>query len=206
MNTGTTLQFGLITDGEGIIIDDNQNDQSDSVAYVGRTLVSNNLVFNCGSAGISSNLSNNVDVCFNTCYNNQNFNCIYIGEITDYHTNGSTYYNNICVGLSTVPTVYSQYTGTTTWSNNAFSGGNASHALPGSNNVTANPNFISPGITSSANFMLQAGSPAINAASATFNRTQNGAKTLPGGYAGTFGSAACLGAYEFHSAPTLSIL
>lgn len=161
---GATIQFGYGTDGEGIIIDDNQNDQSDSVAYVGRTLVAVNVVYGNGGAGISIARSNNVDIWNNTLYKNQisafqQGSSNAPGEITDLDTNGSTIHNNISDALSGGPSGWSQATGTTTWSFNSFFGGNASHTLPGTNNVTTNPSFNNP----TTDFTLQGGSPAIGA-------------------------------------------
>ena len=57
--------FSTITDGNGIIIDQNRD-----FNYSGRTLVANNLVFDNGGRGILVFESNRVDVLFNTSYHN----------------------------------------------------------------------------------------------------------------------------------------
>ena len=57
--------FSTITDGNGIIIDQNRD-----FNYSGRTLVANNLVFDNGGRGILVFESNRVDVLFNTSYQN----------------------------------------------------------------------------------------------------------------------------------------
>jgi hypothetical protein len=85
-------------------------------------------------------------------------------------TNSST---NISYANTYAASGRDQATSNTAWSHNLFYGGNAAYTLPGTGNVTTNPNFVSPGITGSANFNIQAGSPAINVASSTFTRTVN---------------------------------
>ena len=55
----------VITDGNGIIIDQNVE-----TGYTGRALVANNVVFDNGGRGILVLESNRVDVMFNTTYNN----------------------------------------------------------------------------------------------------------------------------------------
>jgi hypothetical protein len=169
INNGDTLQFGYITDGNGVIIDNNTNSQSDSIAYVGRTLVGPGITYYNGYCGVSfASGSNNVDVWQTTNFQNQQSvflgagNTAAEGEICDKNTNGSTIYNNISSSISTVPSGWDQSTGTTTWSNNAFFGGNGSQTLPGSNNVTTDPKLTSP----PSNMQLQAGSPAIGAGNA----------------------------------------
>ncbi len=59
-----------ITDGNGIIVDDSYCDQTTGVPYTGSTLISNNLVHNCGGAGIRAFNSNSVDIVNNTTYHN----------------------------------------------------------------------------------------------------------------------------------------
>jgi parallel beta-helix repeat protein len=57
--------YTTITDGNGIIIDENRD-----FNYTGRTLVANNVVFDNGGRAIMVFKSNRVDVIFNTTYNN----------------------------------------------------------------------------------------------------------------------------------------
>ncbi len=57
--------FTTITDGNGIIIDQNRD-----YNYPGRTLIANNVVFDNGGRGILVFESNRVDVMFNTTYRN----------------------------------------------------------------------------------------------------------------------------------------
>jgi parallel beta-helix repeat protein len=58
---------GKITDGEGIILDTNPN-------YTGQILVQNNTVYNNGSSGIESFLTNNAVITGNTVYGNNTKN------------------------------------------------------------------------------------------------------------------------------------
>lgn len=58
------------SDGNGIIIDDTRRQQTDGVAYLGATLVDNNVVFNNGGRGLSIYLSDNVTARGNTFYYN----------------------------------------------------------------------------------------------------------------------------------------
>ncbi|MDQ3813624.1 MAG: right-handed parallel beta-helix repeat-containing protein [Armatimonadota bacterium] len=64
--------IGKISDGNGIIIDDNINSQSGAskIPYEGRTLVQNNLSFGNGGSGIHAYASNHVDIVNNTAYHN----------------------------------------------------------------------------------------------------------------------------------------
>ncbi len=61
----------IITDGNGIIIDQNtMNEAGDMVDYSGRTLIANNVAFNNGGRAINIFQSINVDVFNNTTYQN----------------------------------------------------------------------------------------------------------------------------------------
>ncbi len=61
----------IITDGNGIIIDQNtMNEEGDMVEYSGRTLIANNIAFNNGGRAINVFQSINVDVFHNTTYQN----------------------------------------------------------------------------------------------------------------------------------------
>ena len=55
----------IITDGNGIIID-----ESLETGYTGKTLVANNTVFDNGGRGVIVNRARDVDIVFNTAYNN----------------------------------------------------------------------------------------------------------------------------------------
>lgn len=61
---------GKITDGNGIIVDDNRNTQSTHVEYGGRTLVRNNVAYANGGSGIHAYASQHVAILYNTAFAN----------------------------------------------------------------------------------------------------------------------------------------
>ena len=72
MKVGEPAAGGAMADGNGIIIDDNENDQVHQPAYNGRTLVENNLSYLNGGTGLHAFHSQHVDFFYNTAYmNNQ---------------------------------------------------------------------------------------------------------------------------------------
>ena len=86
------------SDGNGIIIDDNQRTQTDSRAYNGKTLVQSNVIFNNGGRGIAIYYSNNVDVLGNTVFkNNQDKNegAWSPGEVGITYSGGINVFGNI---------------------------------------------------------------------------------------------------------------
>jgi len=58
------------SDGNGIIVDVNNRSRWDNKAYVGRTLIANNVIFGNGGRGIHLYLSNHVTITSNTIYFN----------------------------------------------------------------------------------------------------------------------------------------
>lgn len=67
------ISLKRLSDGNGIIIDDNLNEQESRIKgqpYKGRTLVMNNLSYNNGGSGMHAYLCNNVDFTNNTAYMN----------------------------------------------------------------------------------------------------------------------------------------
>src|SRR5580700_3399218 len=80
---------GAITDGEGIILDSNQN-------YTSEILVENNTVYGNGSAGIESFLTNNATITGNNIYGNntQNIQSQGNAEILINQSNNNTVTNN----------------------------------------------------------------------------------------------------------------
>lgn len=153
-----------VTDGEGIIIDDSNNDQSDNVPYTSAVLVSNNISYNNGSFGVLAYDSNNCTFVHNTCYHNtvtplsnMAFSPVYeIGNTSDIGSLNNIMFNNIAYPSSnTVPYITSN--GGSTYGFNITFGGTGT--APGSNNITSDPSFASTTL-----FTLNASSPAIDAA------------------------------------------
>jgi Periplasmic copper-binding protein (NosD) len=70
----STMGAGVITDGEGIIVDTNRNSSFDPTigipAYTGRTYIANNVIYGNGSSGIEVFESDHVDVADNSTYEN----------------------------------------------------------------------------------------------------------------------------------------
>ena len=133
MYTGNTVLVSYVTDGEGIIIDDNLNDQSDSIPYVGRVRVQNNVAFNNGGPGLQCSDSQGCDFAFNTAYSNQNSfqgDSAALGEISDLGSENSNFYNNISYADAGAPSGWDQSTSGTTWSTNLFYGGECGPLAP----------------------------------------------------------------------------
>jgi parallel beta-helix repeat protein len=88
------------TDGNGIIVDDNRNTQTDGVAYHGTTEIMNNVVYGNGGNGIEVYSSDNVIVTGNTTYHNNQDATLYSynpGEIELYDCGDVTATNNIAM-------------------------------------------------------------------------------------------------------------
>ena len=95
------LGGGLPTDGNGIIIDNNQM-TNNAQPYVGRTLIMGNIVYNNGGSGLHTNLSMHVDIFNNTAYMNnrcpiQGSTCgsLNEGQIFGAQSKDVNIYNNI---------------------------------------------------------------------------------------------------------------
>lgn len=183
------------TDGEGIIIDDNKNDQSGNAAYTGSTLIANNITYNNGSFGIFPFSDNNVDVIFNTCYqdctNSANFGVLPMFDICWHASTTTNVFNNV---IYTIPSNANVgYVGGQSFGNGTFGANNAGNNLcfnstqgapPGSGNVTTNPNFAS-----TTTFVLNSGSPAKNAATASWTvATDIYGNARPGGTSNSLGA------------------
>ncbi len=160
---------GTITDGNGIIVDDNKNTQSSNVPYGGRTLVANNICYMNGGSGIHTYASAHVDIVFNTTYENNQTPALNEGQIfantgTDvnilnnilYAAPNRTYYSNYNNASNVVYDYNLLYSTTPKQGEKGLA--------PGAHDIVADPLFASP-----QNFVFtpQAGSPAIGSASST---------------------------------------
>jgi len=162
-------EAGKITDGNGIIVDDNKNTQSNNVAYGGRTLVANNIAYLNGGSGIHTYASAHVDMVFNTTYENNRTPTLNEGNM---FANSGTDVNILSNILYAAPnfTYYSAYNN----SSNVVYDYNILYSttpaasekavLPGPHDIVADPKFTAAG---SYNFALKSGSPAIGSASST---------------------------------------
>ncbi|WP_052732412.1 right-handed parallel beta-helix repeat-containing protein [Hymenobacter terrenus] len=151
-----------ITDGNGIIVDTNTD-----LLYTGRTLVANNLVVNNGGAGVQCFQSNHIDVINNTAYHNSQSVEITGGEIYANRTDDAVFQNNILVADATNVLTTANRNTNVTRTNNLYFGGNGSAnaiAVPGTNAVRADPQFVNPTTDwATADFRLRSTSAAINA-------------------------------------------
>lgn len=193
-----TFLFATVTDGEGIILDTN-NQQP---AYTGRSLVTNNVCFNNGSNGIEVFASNHVDLWYNSTYLNYFDTAVQAsntGELGIASAADCTLANNVLSARATVPVIgVGSGVTSTTYSTNLGFGGNGT-ALPGSGNISAqDPLYYAPVLTYDPNsppvipgFMLKPSSPAISVANATYAAT-----TDIRGSARPAGALNDLGAYE----------
>ncbi|MBG1263544.1 choice-of-anchor D domain-containing protein [Nostoc commune] len=183
------INAGKVTEGHGIMLD---TSYIGDVAYQGKTLISNNLVYNNGGAGIQIFKGENpVDIVNNTSYKNSQE--ISVGEIFLNDAKNVRVSNNIMYandGDSTSSIVNS--------SNVSFDNNLAYNGLfkgIGTGNVlNKDPLFVN---AANHDFRLKAGSPAIDAGSSTFNSVT---KIVPLDGDGNGSVLTDIGAYE---APTI---
>ncbi|HEX9957264.1 MAG TPA: right-handed parallel beta-helix repeat-containing protein, partial [Fibrella sp.] len=182
-----------LTDGNGIIID-----YCDETGFTGKTLVSNNVVYNNGGAGVHVFKSSNTDVFHNTLYQNGWLsNGTQLSSVGPLNGSGVTrinrFFNNIAVGGN--PNIQngtyinggktsggnkgwqdgSGYALVPQWDKNLFF--NTSSTSFPSGSISGDPKFVKAQLDTTsapaADFHLSSGSPAINAgaASSTTNVT-----------------------------------
>jgi hypothetical protein len=162
MLVGETAAGGTMADGNGIIIDDNENDQNGSPAYNGRTLVENNLAYMNGGTGMHTFHSQHVDFFYNTAYMNNQSAGNANGQIAGILVNDVNISNNILYGTGSKALSPSGGNTNFTMNYNVFYNGQA--PTIGTNNIVANPNFVAPG----SNFQLLSSSPAIDSATSLY--------------------------------------
>jgi hypothetical protein len=155
---------GAITDGNGIIVDDNMNTQSNNVAYHGRTYVANNITYMNGGSGIHTYSSQHVDIVNNTAWMNNQTSTINEGQIFANSASDVNILNNIGYAPSG-KVFYTSYNNSKTvlydyndLFSTTLSAGRGGSAL-GPHDIVADPKFES---TSTADFQLQPNSPAID--------------------------------------------
>jgi parallel beta-helix repeat protein len=180
----------VISDGNGIIVDDNRNTQEfvgqPCAPYKGTTVVQNNVSYNNGGRGILVFSSDNVLVRYNTVYQNSRTTGICC-DLSAGEANNVSFYSNIVVPRNDrASTAASYQTSNVKFANNLYFGGTGNPNQTASD-LIANPQFVNPG---GADFRLQTSSPAINAGTTTAPRYDLLKKSRPQG------GAADLGAYE----------
>ena len=136
----------VITDGNGVIIDDGRNTQSivgdASVAYKGTTVITNNLVYGNGGRGVNVYSSDNVKIRYNTTYQNARAVSSAIGsELSIGDASHVQFVSNIVVARSDRKLLGSYNTSKVTFTNNLFSGGSGAPEYPSG----SRPNLIKNG-------------------------------------------------------------
>jgi hypothetical protein len=147
------------TDGNGIIIDRNQD-----FAYAGRTLVVNNISVNNGGSGIHTFHSSHVDILNNTSWHNCQVLTNY-GEIfaSDYSSDVNLF-NNICVAAPGNP-VNRNAVGilNVAYNYNIYFGGKPPELPGGPQDLITDPLLINPQPDpTTGDFRVQLTSPAID--------------------------------------------
>jgi parallel beta-helix repeat protein len=151
--------------GNGILLDDNAGNPSE--AYLGRTLVQNNLAHNNGGGGIQMWGSHRLDLINNTIYHNATN--LDWGQVGFERCRDVRLINNIIVAppnraLDTwVTGRMDEQTAGIVRLNNLYSGG-AEPNVEGINDLRADPLFVNATADpATADFRLKAGSPALRA-------------------------------------------
>ena len=155
--------YETVSDGNGIIIDDNLHTQSDNIRYGGRTLIAYNISFENGGSGMHAYSSQHVDILNNTAYGNELRATPIEGQIFSDSGADVKIVDNILDapagqaiinGNNNATTVSEDYN--VLWN---ITGALVPPRVPGAHDLLANPLFRSP---TTGNFSLQPRSPALN--------------------------------------------
>ena len=139
---------GRITDGEGIIVDTNRNDAYQASigipAYVGRTLIANNVIYGNGSAAIEAFESDHVDVVNNSTYGDvQNSSVSGRGEMNLNEASDVNVINNIFYAAAGQnPAVVCCQASSILFDSNVYFGGANQGFSSGTHDVTGNPLYV----------------------------------------------------------------
>ena len=169
----------VISDGNGIIVDDARNTQAFSgnqgSPYKGRTLVDSNLIVQNGARGVNVFSSDHVDVVNNTTYQNAFQPETPDGEISIFDANDVRIFNNIVSARSDRPSLKRASASDPSRSaerashaigRNLVSRGTGFDAEAGDNLVGVDPQFVDPAAN---DFQVRANSPAIDAANSRYS-------------------------------------
>jgi len=165
-NLVPTQVLCFITDGNGIIVDDSKNTQHGSTLgpYLGRTLITNNVVYDNGGPGIHVYLSEHVDIVNNTAYYNQQSEELWQGEIDAWDSDDIVIRNNIMYAKNDKPINSNNNNTDIVHDYNLYWGGNGTY-VNGTNTIIDDPLFLAPSLEPGADFQIAGPSPAVDAGS-----------------------------------------
>jgi parallel beta-helix repeat protein len=208
--------FERPTDGNGIIVDDSKNGQSDGrppengipqdfESYTGKMLVANNIVYDNWGRGIHVFESDNVNIINNTSFNNAFEPEIGEGEISVVNSDTVRVYNNIMypnpyrasvnnksnrAGIAKNRNVVIDYN--LAFGGTGFFDSTISDPVATRNNlVGVNPKFVNATYSSGRDFRLQTNSPAIDKGTSSYAPGNDIEKSLR-----PQGAGIDIGAYE----------
>jgi parallel beta-helix repeat protein len=164
--------MGSIVDGEGIIVDTNQNattsDNAVLSAYNGRTIIANNLIYNNGSAAIEAFKSSHVDIYNNSTYGDVLTTSLvgrgeaFLNVVSDINVENNVFYSTagqVPLAKTTCTNCYFNY-------NLYYNGTPTPSTLYGTQDVFGNPGYLNaaPSDLSTANLMQSATSSGVDSA------------------------------------------
>jgi len=163
-----------IYNGNGMLFDANCEDYLHPDAYLGRTLIQNNLVYGNGGGGIQNWGSHRLDIVNNTLYHNGITPELKWGNMGFDYCKDVRIINNIVVALPDRPLDFwvlshaDRDTSKMVRLNNLYFGG-VKPNITGTNDIVADPLFMNASLDPTvADFRLKAGSPARKAGVQTF--------------------------------------
>ncbi|MEM8529670.1 MAG: right-handed parallel beta-helix repeat-containing protein [Chloroflexota bacterium] len=154
--------FTQVTDGNGIIINDLRNTQSNLPfgPYTGRTLIANNVLYANGGRGINIFSSDYVDIVNNTSYQNSTHPEVEDGEIATINASDVQVYNNILSARADRPVNTVLSADEIVFDYNLVYGGTEFESEQRNNLLNIDPQFID---VTSHNFRLRDKSDGIDA-------------------------------------------
>jgi parallel beta-helix repeat protein len=161
----------VITDGNGIIVDDSRNSQNDSLLGVnkGRNLLENNVVFENGARGLHVYPSDHVDIVNNTAYHNSSQPETPEGEVSSIDASDVRVFNNMLVPRADRVSITRVAANAVERATQIFEHNLVFDGLGFDANLSLNLVGVDPMLTNSAaqNFHPQTSSPAIDAGSSS---------------------------------------
>jgi hypothetical protein len=171
------IKASAITDGEGIIIDSNNNSAYAGggltyAPYTGRFLVANNVLYSNGGPGVEVFQSSHVDVVNNSTLANLVTPALAVeGDIWMNYATDVNLYNNVASSGNSSSPFYLNKCTTCTFDYNIYYGGTTSlaGASLGAHDLVTNPLYVNTTVATpgSVSLKLQSGSPALASGTST---------------------------------------